>query len=210
MGLAVLLAVGPTHIPLAQSSNEVWPEVELDWRLDPQNRLVLQGSTTRNQETRSHTEGQIGAALDHRFSDTFSVRAGYLEAFSLAGSGPYREQRIWIDQTARFVPWQSVTVALRSREELRRVNGDISARVRERLQVARTVEIRDYAFAPYGSLELYYDSRYSDINRVRYTLGASFPVHDHLHVDVYGVRQVDSQPSRRSLNALGITAVFSY
>lgn len=209
---AALLAIQIQGAPAEadETRAEFWPEAQLHLGLDPQTKIILLGNISRSRETRSNLEGQLGINVDYRFDDMFSVRAGYRFATSLVRDDPYTEHRFLFEQTFRFqLPW-SLLLSLRTREDLRFIDGKFSARFRERATIERNVEIGGYTFTPYGSAEAFYDTRYDTFSRYRFALGAVFPVNKNISLDASVVRQTDLKSSTRHVNAVGLTLVLSY
>ena len=98
----------------------------------------------------------------------------------------------------------------RTREDFRWLNSGFSARLRERIQVSRDFTIRDYTFTPYGSAEVYFDTRYGTFSRYRLTLGVTLPITRNVSIEPYVVRQDDWIPNGVLTDALGLTLVYAF
>src|SRR4030095_15624514 len=103
----------------------------------------------------------------------------------------------------------------RNREDLRWVNGEFSARYRNRVTLEREFKILNRQITPYGSAEVFYDSRFKTGNRDRFAVGAQIafkrgaPLISLIHpkkqfvLDVYLMRQNDGHSEPHHVNALG-------
>jgi hypothetical protein len=215
--IVVLLFCYSSHTPAQdEKRKEIWPEVDVHVPLKPKLRLFFVGAITKNEETRDNTEGQVGAHVDFLIGKRFTLRAGYRYGFSLAGEDPYKEHRIIIEQTFRHPLLFKLLIIDRNREELRIVNGDFSARYRNRLTLERQFVYRKFDITPYGAFEVFYDTRFDTWNRNRLTAGIQFPLRRgtplvrlidpsrSLVLDIYYQRQIDSRSQPARVNGLGI------
>ena len=66
------------------------------------------------------------------------------------------------------------------------------------------------ALVPYGSAEVFWDSRYDDWMRTRYQLGAAVPLKPWLAPEVYFAFQRDEQPERSYTRALGVVVALYF
>lgn len=195
---------------------QFWPEVDLYFPLNEKFRLFFLATTTKAEETRDNLEGQVGAHIDYHVNKKVSLRTGYRYGFSLGGSDPFKEHRIIFEQTLRQPLPLEVLLSDRNREDLRWVNGEFSARYRNRVTLEREFKVLNRAVTPYGSAEVFYDSRFNTWNRNRLVVGAQFafkrgaPLISLIHpkkqfvLDVYLTRQNDSRSQPSRVKALGI------
>jgi len=63
---------------------------------------------------------------------------------------------------------------------------------------------------PYGSAEIFWDSRYDAWVRTRYQLGAAVPLKPWLAPEVYYAFQRDEQPERSYTHALGVVVALYF
>src|SRR6185295_19849178 len=195
---------------------QLWPEVDVYVSLNEKFRLLFLATTTKAEETRDNTEGQVGAHIDYLLNKRVSLRVGYRYGFSLGGTDPFKEHRPIFEQTLRQPLPLHVLLSDRNREELRWVNGDFSARYRNRLTLERAFKVLNRSVTPYGSAEAVYDSRFKTWNRNRFAVGAQIalkhgaPLISLIHpekqfvLDVYLMRQNDSRSEPHHVNALGM------
>lgn len=216
----VALTVVMTSRGYAQQNSDpvkqFWPEVDVYFSLNEKFRLFFLATTTKAEETRDNIEGQVGAHLDYHLHKKLSLRAGYRHGFSLGGSDPFKEHRIIFEQTLRQPLPLDLLVSDRNREELRWVNGDFSARYRNRVTLEREFKVFKRPVTPYGSAEVSYDSRFNTWNRNRLAVGTQIalkrgaPLISLIHpkkqfvFDVYVMRQNDSRSQPSRVRALGM------
>jgi hypothetical protein len=216
--LVALVAAFSSGAEAQQESETVkqfWPEVDWYVPLNEKFRLFFLATTTKAEETKDNTEGQVGAHIDYHVNRKVNLRTGYRYGFSLGGSDPFKEHRIIFEQTLRQPLPLEVLLSDRNREDLRWVNGEFSARYRNRVTLEREFKVLNRAVTPYGSAEVFYDSRFNTWNRNRLALGAQIafkrgaPLISLIHpkkqfvLDVYLTRQNDSRSQPSHVKALG-------
>ena len=214
-GMAILPALffaDPASETQAQSrtSTQFWPEIQIHVGLDPQTKLIFLGNISRDRETARNLEGQIGIHIDHKLTDIFSVRAGYRFGGSLVENDPFTEHRLLFEQTFQFALPEKFYLSFRTREDLRLVNSAFSIRLRERASIERTVAVGGLSVTPYGSAEIFFDTRYDRFSRYRFAVGAVTPITKSVNLDVYWSRQTDTRPERKHVNAIGASLIFNY
>jgi hypothetical protein len=192
------------------ADGQFWPEIQVNYRLDPQATVMVFAGLNREAPAAPKLSSEMGVGLGYSFNPIFSVRAGYREVVSLAGDGRNSEERIELDQTFHFDLPLDLKIGLRTREEARRIGGDISFRVRERIQLEYATAIAGHAVIPYGSAEIFYDFRHDKISKTRMTLGAVYVVHEHMSVDLYGTHENTRVNGADNVNAIGLTIAFHY
>lgn len=193
-----------------RTSTQFWPEIQVHVGLDPRTKLIFLGNIARDRELSRNLEGQVGVHIDHKLTDIFSVRAGYRFGGSLVESDPLTEHRLLLEQTFQFPFPEKIFISFRTREDFRVLNGDLSVRLRERVTIERTLTFGNLSVTPYGSAEIYFDTRYDRFSRFRFMAGAVAPIVKSLSIDVYWSRQTDTRPERKHVNAIGASLIFSY
>jgi len=200
----------------SETVKQIWPEVDFYVPLNEKFRLFFLATSTKAEETRDNLEGQVGAHIDYHLNRKVSLRTGYRYGFSMGGSDPFKEHRIIFEQTLRQPLPLQVLFSDRNREDLRWVNGEFSARYRNRVMLEREFKVLNRQVTPYGSAEVYYDSRFQTWNRNRLTVGTQIalkrgvPLISLIHpkkqlvLDVYLVRQNDSRSQPSRVKALGV------
>ena len=102
---------------------------------------------------------------------------GYRYIFSAPGAeNLHREHRIVIEQTFRHPLPVELLLRDRNREELRFINGQFSGRYRNRLMLGREFKIGKFWITPYGSFEVYCDTRFDTWNRNQLRTGIQIPL----------------------------------
>jgi len=200
--LVALVAAAPVQ---AQTSyaKEFWPEIDLHHWFGPNTQLITLADHSTNRESNQAYQGEVGAVLEHKFVDWFAARVGYRHGQSLNG-GSYREDRLLTEQTFYVYLPAQVKVGFRTREDFRWLDTGFSVRLRERIQVERDFTIGSYIFTPYASAETYFDTRYDQFSRFRLILGSTFPVAKRIAVEPYLAHQVDTTPSVKIVDAIGL------
>jgi hypothetical protein len=200
----------------SETAKQFWPEVDVYVPLNEKFRLFFLAATTKAEETKQNTEGQVGAHIDYQLSRKVSLRTGYRYGFSLGGSEPFQEHRIIFEQTLRQPLPLKLVFSDRNREDLRWVNGDFSARYRNRITLEREFRVLNRSVTPYGSAEVFYDSRFKTWNRNRLAVGVQIalrrgaPLIGLIHpkkqfvLDIYLTRQNDSRSQPSRVRALGM------
>ena len=216
VALTVVFSSGGSAQEDSKPLKQIWPEVDVYVSLNEKFRLFFIATTTKVEETRDNTEAQVGADIDYQLRKKVSLRAGYRHGFSLSGSDPFNEHRILFEQALRQPLPLHLLLSDRNREELRWVNGDFSARYRNRLTLERTFKVLNRSVTPYGSAEAVYDSRFKTWNRNRFAVGAQIALKHgaplitlinprrQLVLDVYVMRQNDSRSQPSRVRALGV------
>jgi hypothetical protein len=209
--LAALVSGVGVPVALAQTSyvRELWPELQVHYRFDERTKVIGLVNHSRYRDSDVAYQAEIGAALDHRFTDVFSGRIGYRHGQSTDG-GPFREDRLMLEQTFRVALPAAVMVDFRTREDFRWLDSGFSMRFRERVQVQRDTMIGDYSFTPYVSAEVFYDTRFDQFSRYRLTAGTTFPLGKHLSLEPYLAHQLDFARSSTLVDAVGLVLTVSF
>jgi hypothetical protein len=167
---AAVVAAAPAGA-LERTLTEVWPEIDVYYRLDEHWRATAFGAVTRAADTGVSTETVFGVSLDYFPTElppawvrTFPgveqywglmTRLGYNHVAASNPSGPGEERGV-VEATLRSRPlWREVVVANRSRVDLRWIDGDYSWRGRNRTRIERTwalpvIEGMPFADRPIG------------------------------------------------------------
>jgi|SRR5215510_12690419 len=198
-----------------ETENEIWPEINVFVPLNEKFRLMFLASVTKSRETQNTTEGTLGAHLDYFWNRRLTLRAGYRRISALNSDDPYIEHRMITEQTLRFPLKEQILLTDRNRQDFRWMRGDFSFRYRNRLTVEKEYHLFGRPLTPYGSAEVYFDSRFSTFNRYRFVGGIQIskkPAQPWLHIlrkervwDIYYLRQEDTRSEPKHVNALGIT-----
>jgi hypothetical protein len=203
-----------------ESKHEIWPELDVFLPLNDQFRLLISASSEKASESRDGLEGQVGGYVDYFLKKRVTLRAGYSYRFSLDASDPYHEHRVSTDQSFHKLLAHEFVFSDRNRQEFRWIVGDFSMRFRNRLMLEKSFDVKNRSLVPYGSGEIFYDTRYSTFNRVRFTVGTEIHfkrrevwllnVRRRRILDLYYLWQRDTRSSTRNLQAVGISLELHY
>ena len=204
----VILAV-PLVAAAQRPTSEIWPELDIYWQQSERQRNMLELSASTEREG-TKREATIGVYQDYLRLPWAFFRGGYRYTFSTRDAS-YRESRVVLEANMAAYSGTYLRFVNRLRTELRLVNGEYSYRVRERIhfQRARNSQ-RGRAWAPYGTVEGYYDSRYNTVARIGGRIGTEGRIKGPLGFDVFVARQENSRTAPKSVNALGLVAILRY
>jgi len=211
--LRALSAVAAALIAVVRSAgaqtSELWPELDVYWQPAEHQRTFLELSASAEQEG-SKRQATAGLYQDYLFLPNGYVRGGYRFTFSTHDAS-YRESRLVGEWVERVLSHGMARLVNRARFEMRWVNGEPSYRIRERLHLQRVPpKPRGLALAPYGTFEVYYDSRFGAISRLAGRVGTEARLVGPASVDVYVARQDNLRESPSYVNALGMTIKLVY
>jgi len=211
--LRALSAVAAALIVVVRSAgaqtSELWPELDVYWQPAEHQRTFLELSASAEQEG-SKRQATAGLYQDYLFLPNGYVRGGYRFTFSTHDAS-YRESRLVGEWVERVLSHGMARLVNRARFEMRWVNGEPSYRIRERLHFQRVPpKPRGLALAPYGTVEVYYDSRFGAISRLAGRVGTEARLVGPASVDAYVARQDNLRESPSYVNALGMTIKLVY
>lgn len=229
LAIATSLAFAPSPAAAqeAETVEQFWPEANVYVRLNEGQRLFFLVAPVRERNV-GQSEIQVGAHWEiglsprlraGRLSEKYDAdrlrylrfRAGIRYATSLDESDTDEEWRGILELTPRARLPGDIIGAFRNRGDLRWINGDFSWRYRPRVWLEREFGIStSVALVPYGSAEIFYDSRYEAWSRTRYQLGVAVPLSKEFAPEVYLSRQRDEEPTLKYTNALGFVLGFYF
>lgn len=222
------ILAGPARVAQAQTNvGEIWPELDAYVRLSPDVRLFLMMAPVISRDGKSLSEQQLGVNVEAgvaplaparraraQDADKLSYlrfRLGYYRIGTHDSSGrSLSERRLAAEVTPRaFLPLD-VLVALRGRMDFRWLEEGYSWRPRVRLWIEREGPVGPVVLIPYLSAETFYDSRYDAWSRTYYQTGIAVPVSRRVVPEVYYGRQLDREPSDKTVNALGVVVTLYF
>jgi hypothetical protein len=207
-----------------QTRSEVWPEIDVYYRLSATHRLffLLSPSVSREQNygevmLAGHFEMGLFPIFRGQWAGTYDVDrfrflrlklgAGYSTSLPSSDQSS-KEWRGIVEVTGRVSLPLEILGALRTRADLRWLDDGYSTRYRARLTLERETEItRGFSMIPYASVEPFYDTRFATWNKVQYQFGITVPVVSMLVVEAYYNRQEDWRSQPALVNALGLVAI---
>jgi hypothetical protein len=202
LAVLVLLALR-TPAAASQARFEVWPELDVFWQPAEHQRTMLELSMSTDHES-SEREGTVGMFQDYLWLPRGYARAGYRYTFSI-GDDSHRESRALGEVVVAGKLVTRTRWLNRTRAEFRWVNGEYSYRVRDRIQVQHHLQNSRRELAPYGTFEVYYDSKYRGISRIGGRVGSDARLNRAVVIDLYIARQNNSRTGLHNVTALGLT-----
>jgi hypothetical protein len=221
--IAMVLTLCGGGIAIGDTRTDVWPEVNFFHQINDRYRLHLLGAFVRARDI-DYSDGQFGAHLDigalpilrpwllpdSNLYQYLWFRVGYRYGSEFTSDDPFDEHRVVLEMTGRFPLPGGVMLVDRSRGDLRFINGAYSSRYRNRVRVERPIVLFGrYAWLPYASAELFYDTRFDAINRFRYSVGIEIPIRQCI-LDLYYLRQADTRSEPAHSNVVGVSFNFFF
>lgn len=227
--LALLVILSFNFKGIAQNTSfEVWPETDIWYRINPSWRLSSFIAVTKYLESESR-DLNISVQADYAWGKTkysvfrklmndvkaqvmkaFLIRGGYMKGTSLSNNaGDYTEDMLFAEIHNRLpllVLVGEILLSHRLRTDFRWVGEDpeFSYRFRYRAMVEKEYTDGNLSIIPYLNTELFWDSRYSTINRVRVAGGATLSWWEDLAVEGNVTYQYDSNYNSQNLYALNL------
>lgn len=188
----------------ANADTQLWPDLQISIRLNPRVSANFFGTLREGRNINALVSEQIGAGAGLILNRYLSLSPLY--RFIANQPTPTRhstEHRFYLDLTARLPLGRGFALVDRNRGELRQINGVLSRRYRNRLQLERAFSLHDHKITPYVAGELFYEDRYHLWSRSQYLIGARFPLQQHLTLDSYYMRMIDVRARPGHLHVIG-------
>ncbi len=196
-----------------------WPELNSYARLRSGLRLQFAGQSRKGEDYSYRQRiGRVEAGYQlkpilraherniNEDKEHYLVVAGSYEYLDTSQPGKSsHENRGIVDVTSRYRPTAGLLLSDRSRVEFRWVNGNYSTRYRNRLTAEHDIRTHSVRFAPYASIEAFYDGRHHSWNEFQYAFGVQVPYKRLLLLDTYYLRQDCSTCDPNPLNVWGLT-----
>ncbi|MGA3318635.1 MAG: DUF2490 domain-containing protein [Candidatus Korobacteraceae bacterium] len=216
LGLASLVILW--CLSASAQTAQLLPEVDANYKLDSDLRIVFQAKETR--ESGEPVQAEIGPSLDFylkpllRLKDVSAFDLDDSKARPLVFSLGYRylpqangappTNRMEPVVTFRF-PMKRFLLTDRNRADLDWKRGDFTWRYRNRFEIEKTLAIRSYHPAPYVSAEFFYESQYSKWSDTAIYAGCLFPIGKLVEFNPYYEHQnVTGKRPNQQLNQLGL------
>jgi hypothetical protein len=219
----LLLVRGPAaQAQLARAAQEVWPSVDVYYRLNANWRLYGTLAGTKLDES-SYADGAFGMFVDYftfplvrkyqqrNHNDSlpgryFWLRAGYqYSAAPPSSEDPFRENMVVTEANTRFyLPWQ-VMLTWKNRFDWRSSNGDFNGRYRPRLNIERDFRTDYLQFTAYAFGEYFLNFSQPNVNRFRTQVGLEIRVSKIINYEVFWNHQFANEPEVASVDAFGMT-----
>ena len=209
----------------ADTTNEVWPEINAFIKVSDRSRIFAVYTATRQKNLGTYADGQTGIYFDlwalpplrRRLtghadasrSKLLLLRTGYLFSRPKNNSGAATEHMLTSEATGRVHMRASLLLSDRSRIDLRWLNGEFRWRYRNRLKLERTFRER-FEFTPHGHAKVFYSLDQSNWTRLRYAAGTEWAVTRRIVLEGYLPRQNDWGSVPQFVNAIGIVMQFYF
>lgn len=209
---------------IATKAQEVWPAVDVYYRINPKMRLYGTAAGTKLSES-SYSDGALGVFFDYfgypftpfnklirpGHSDSLPgkyiwLRAGYqYSATPPSAKDPFKENMLVTEASNRFyLPWD-ILMSVKNRFDWRMKNGEFNSRYRPRIMLERDLRTEYMFFTVSGFAEYFVNFGNSAVNRFRTQLGVEFKVTKHINYEVFWNHQFANQPEVSEVDAFGMT-----
>jgi hypothetical protein len=190
---------------VAETRHEFWPEIDVWLKLGAKERLLFQWTHSSGRDY-YFEETLWAVSYDYRVKPSLGLRGSYAYIVGDEQDGMTDiEHRVVLAATPSWTFHPGWLLTDRNRVDLRLKDGVFSWRYRNRLQIEKDVRVGSYTLIPYGSAEIFFDSRFDVFNRNLLTAGLQFPISPALMLDLYFSRQNDSRTEPEHVNAFGVT-----
>lgn len=224
--LLLIISLSPTHSCIAQNSSiELWPEVDIWYRLNPSWRLSSILPITKYNES-SGRDLNIYLQADYAWGKTkytlyrrlvneeekqrmnaFMVRVGIMKGWSIGeNASDYTEKMFFTEFHKRIPLKRNILLSHRFRIDTRWLGqeSNFSYRFRYRIMLEKEFKAEKSSIIPYLNIEPYWDSRYSKVTRARMVCGATVSRGSHFALESNLTYQHDQTYSTENLYALNI------
>jgi hypothetical protein len=223
---AMLLSGFFCHDSLAQlatKSQEVWPSLDLYYKISPKSRLYGTISGTKLEES-NYADGGVGIFFDYftfppKLANKFLpdrndslpgkflwLRGGYQYGTSPPeAENPFKEHTIVSEVNTRsYLPYQ-VLLTLKNRVDWRVLDGEFQGRYRPRVMLERDLRTEYMYFTASAFVEYFAYFGNSSINRFRTQVGVEFRVTKFINYEVYWNHQFASGDEVAENDAFGMS-----
>jgi Protein of unknown function (DUF2490) len=221
LGLIILaISVQETRAQLALKSQEVWPSVDMYYRINQKFRVYGTFGGTKLDES-SYTDGAIGVFVDHFTFPVTNIfrpsrpdslpgkflwlRVGYqYSATPPSAEDPFEESMIVTEANARYYLPHQILLTWKNRFDWRFKNGEFDLRYRPRLVFEKDLKTEYLNFTAYGFGEYFLNFGSSSVNRLRTQLGVEIKVFKRMNYEVFWNHQFSNQPEVQEVDAFGM------
>lgn len=209
---------------LGSKSQEVWPSIDIYYRVNPKFRFYGTAGGTRL-ENSSYTDGAIGffgdffvypltKILRSNHADSLPgkylwFRAGYqYSATPPSAEDPFKESMIVTEGNLRFYLPFEILMTSRNRLDWRVKNGEFNTRYRPKLTIDKDLHTDYLTFTANASAEYFFNFGNSSVNRFRMQFGIEIKVMKRFNYEVFWNRQFENLPEIQQVDAFGMTLKF--
>jgi hypothetical protein len=206
---------------LALKSQEVWPSIDLYYKINPKFRLYGTAGGTKLDES-SYTDGAVGIFVDY-FTFPFTniiranhpdslpgkfmwLRGGYqYSATPPSAEDPFKESMIVTEANYRFYLPYSILLTSRNRLDWRFKSGEFNSRYRPKLMLEKDLHTEYLTFTASAFAEYFLNFGNSAVNRLRTQVGVEIKVFKRMNYEVFWNHQFAHQPEIQEVDAFGMT-----
>ena len=209
----------------SSSPKQIWPEVEVYYRINE--RIRIYGMVSGTRANSEYTDGTTGIYLDYfalpwlkgrKFADLHDTTVGYFwwfrMGYSYSDAPPGdKEKVINIFETEtnnNFHLPLDITLSSRNHLDWRWVNGDFQPIYRPRVKFIRNFKTEYMTFDTYIWAEYFFYLNDKSQNRFRLTAGSDIKVSKNIDFEVYYLYQYQNKPDVEPLNAIGLQLNFYF
>jgi Protein of unknown function (DUF2490) len=225
IGFVLLCIIGSdAYAQPSSKAQEVWPSVDVYYRLNPKMRLYATAAGTKKDES-SYSDAAFGVFFDY-FGYAFSpvkriVRSGHADslpgqylwlrggyqysATPPSSEDPFKENMLVTEANSRFYLPFTVLMTIKNRFDWRSKNGEFNGRYRPRLMLEKDLHTEYMFFTVSAFGEYFLNFGNPDVNRFRTQLGVEFRVTKRFNYEVYWNHQFANQPEVPEVDAFGMT-----
>ena len=200
---AALIALHTCCAAQPQRDLQLWPELHVTAKIKSKLVATSYFSIRFNDNVARMYEQQYGAGVAYIPSHyiTFSPWYRYIRSQPTTARATH-ENRFAADIFMRTPALHRLVFSNRSRGEFRFIDGILSERYRNRVQLEAELEHAQYKFTPYLSWEPFYDTRFHAWSQARYYVGARVPVRPRIWLEPYYVYRDDHRSLPHYTNAI--------
>jgi hypothetical protein len=189
------------------SFTEFWPKIDVYYNIDERSRLLFTAAGTRAtegsaaQNTLRLEDAQFTVNFDYTLEPILRkdvpqgewsknrllwARLGLDYGTSLSGgSDSYRSYTGLLELNSRLPVGEDTWLTSRLRADFRDINGEPSQRYRVRIGAVGSAMAFEHPYAPYGEVEVMYDTRYDRWSRTVLKAGFETPIDASWRVEPY-------------------------
>jgi hypothetical protein len=224
--LALLISFCASYASIAQNSSfEFWPETDIWYRIDPSWRLSSFIPFTIYHQS-GNADLNIYLQADYAWGKTkylhfarlynesraqlmkaWMVRGGFMEGWGLGErADEYTEDMLFAEIHRRIPLGEKFLISQRIRTDLRWVGQDpeFSYKIRYRAMLEKEYTDGNFSAVPYVNAELFWDSRYTTINRVRVAGGTTLSLGPTFAIECNITYQYDSHYNTQNLYVVNL------
>jgi hypothetical protein len=205
---------------LARTAQEVWPSIDVYYRMNPRWRFYATASGTKKES--SYADGAIGVFADYfGIKPTNLLRKGHAEdlpgkflwlragyqysASPPSAADPFRENMFVTEANGRFYLPFDVLLTFKNRFDWRFSDQEFKGRYRPRLSFDKDLHTEFLFFTANALVEYYANFGNGAVNRFRTQMGFEFKVTRAVNYEVYWSHQFPNDPEIQVVDAFGMT-----